>query len=188
MDNWSWQPMVDHIILLRSSQWTIMLTEKMKEAELKLLVDMLLSGLVWFGSMLLLLIMVSYGVVSTPEMTDWQQITRNDSYLIAASDGVFEKLTMQEVCDLLWYEELKANVKAEYIHGVTDTLADLLVNTAFERGTMDNMAIVVIPLKSSGTFVENVFDVDETSDLSLLELQKKLGNADFLTNLFTNAL
>lgn len=131
--------------------------------------------------------MVSYGVVSTPEMTDWQQITRNDSYLIAASDGVFEKLTMQEVCDLLWYEKLKANVKAEYIHSVTYTLADLLVNTAFERGTMDNMAIVVIPLKSSGTFVENVFDVDETSDLSLLELQKKLGNADFLA-IFTNSL
>ncbi|CAL9766648.1 unnamed protein product [Musa acuminata subsp. burmannicoides] len=125
----------------------------------------------------------NYGVVSTPEMTDWQQITRNDSYLIAASDGVFEKLTMQEVCDLLWYEKLKANVKAEYIHSVTYTLADLLVNTAFERGTMDNMAIVVIPLKSSGTFVENVFDVDETSDLSLLELQKKLANDAINTRL-----
>lgn len=34
----------------------------------------------------------SYGVISAPEVTDWQPLTANDCYLVAASDGVFEKL------------------------------------------------------------------------------------------------
>ncbi|KAK3193711.1 hypothetical protein Dsin_025021 [Dipteronia sinensis] len=29
-----------------------------------------------------------YGVISAPEVTDWQSLTANDSYLVAASDGV----------------------------------------------------------------------------------------------------
>ncbi|KAJ7977340.1 Protein phosphatase 2C family protein [Quillaja saponaria] len=39
----------------------------------------------------------SYGVISAPEVTDWQPLTANDSYLVAASDGVFEKLSLQEI-------------------------------------------------------------------------------------------
>ncbi|CAI8602923.1 unnamed protein product [Vicia faba] len=34
----------------------------------------------------------SYGVISVPEVTDWQPLTANDSYLVAASDGVFENM------------------------------------------------------------------------------------------------
>ncbi|KAG6489658.1 hypothetical protein ZIOFF_050934 [Zingiber officinale] len=124
-----------------------------------------------------------YGVVSTPEVTDWQHITMNDTYLIAASDGVFEKLTMQEVCDLLWYEKVKANAHLEYINNMPYSLADLLVNTAFERGAIDNMAAVVIPLKPNSIpriYVENEFNVEETSGSSSLHLLKELGSAQFL--------
>ncbi|XP_042412313.1 uncharacterized protein LOC122001564 isoform X2 [Zingiber officinale] len=120
-----------------------------------------------------------YGVVSTPEVTDWQHITMNDTYLIAASDGVFEKLTMQEVCDLLWYEKVKANAHLEYINNMPYSLADLLVNTAFERGAIDNMAAVVIPLKPNSIpriYVENEFNVEETSGSSSLHLLKELEN------------
>lgn len=127
--------------------------------------------------------MVRYGVVSTPEVTDWQHITMNDTYLIAASDGIFEKLTMQEVCDLLWYEKVKANAQSEYSNNMPYSLADLLVNTAFERGAIDNMAAVVIPLKPnsiSRIYVENEFNVEEISGSSSLHLLKELGIAQFL--------
>ncbi|WOK99236.1 hypothetical protein Cni_G07948 [Canna indica] len=120
------------------------------------------------------------GVVSTPEVTDWQHITSNDSYLIVASDGIFEKLTMQEVCDLLWYENLKDYAELGNIHSMTYSLADLLVKAAFERGTMDNMAVVVIPLRptsNSGTSMGNEFDLEENPDSSLLGVQKKLDDA-----------
>lgn len=35
-------------------------------------------------------------------MIDWQPLTANDGYLVVASDGVFEKMNVQDVCDLLW--------------------------------------------------------------------------------------
>ncbi|CAK9178840.1 unnamed protein product [Ilex paraguariensis] len=43
-----------------------------------------------------------YGVVSVPEVTDWQPLTANDRYLVASSDGIFETLSSQDVCDMLW--------------------------------------------------------------------------------------
>ncbi|KAG5006599.1 hypothetical protein JHK82_024542 [Glycine max] len=44
----------------------------------------------------------SYGVIYAPEVIDWQPLTANDGYLVVASDGVFEKMNVQDVCDLLW--------------------------------------------------------------------------------------
>uniref|UniRef100_A0A0E0F736 protein-serine/threonine phosphatase n=1 Tax=Oryza meridionalis TaxID=40149 RepID=A0A0E0F736_9ORYZ len=38
-----------------------------------------------------------YGVIPTPELTEWQSLSANDTFLIASSDGVFEKMTMQDV-------------------------------------------------------------------------------------------
>lgn len=85
----------------------------------------------------------SYGVVSTPELTDWQALTANDSYLVAASDGVFEQMSSQDVCDLLWEESRNdETVSSSY------SLADYVVGTAFERGSMDNLAAVVVPLST----------------------------------------
>ncbi|KAJ0974080.1 hypothetical protein J5N97_016045 [Dioscorea zingiberensis] len=73
-----------------------------------------------------------YGVISRPEVT-WHAITNNDRFLVVSSDGILEKMTTQDVCDLLWDRE---------------TSADFIVNSAFERGSMDNMAAIVIPLRA----------------------------------------
>ncbi|XP_039114783.1 uncharacterized protein LOC120250083 isoform X4 [Dioscorea cayenensis subsp. rotundata] len=90
----------------------------------------------------------SYGVISSPEVTDWHAITSNDSYLVVASDGIFEKLTTQEVCDLLWDREMEVNVNLEFVPVLGQSLADFIVKSAFERGTTDNMATIVVPLRS----------------------------------------
>lgn len=92
----------------------------------------------------------SYGVISAPEVTDWQPLTANDSYLVAASDGIFEKLSSQDVCDLLWEVHGHDSVLSELSSSCSYSLADCLVSTAFEKGTMDNMAAVVVPLRSTG--------------------------------------
>ncbi|OVA05389.1 Protein phosphatase 2C (PP2C)-like domain [Macleaya cordata] len=88
----------------------------------------------------------SYGVISAPEVTDWQPLIANDTYLVAASDGVFEKMTTQDICDLLWdvYSE-----KLEHLSSCSYSLADCIVKTAFEKGSMDNLAAVVVPLRST---------------------------------------
>eukprot|EP00250_Pteridium_aquilinum_P021466 c25134_g1_i2 orf=1085-2527(-) len=42
-----------------------------------------------------------YGVISEPELSGWHQISDDDKFLILASDGIFEKLSPQEVCNVL---------------------------------------------------------------------------------------
>ena len=82
-------------------------------------------------------------------MTDWQPLTANDSYLVAASDGIFEKLSLQDVCDLLWEVQSHGTLQSELSTSCLYSLADCIVNTAFEKGSLDNMAAIVVPLGST---------------------------------------
>ncbi|XP_028105664.1 probable protein phosphatase 2C 51 isoform X7 [Camellia sinensis] len=92
----------------------------------------------------------SYGVISAPELTDWQPLTSNDSYLVVASDGIFEKLSPQGVCDLLWEFHNNGTVRSDLSASCSYSLADCIVNSALEKGSIDNMAAVVVPLRSAG--------------------------------------
>ncbi|CAN1233032.1 Probable protein phosphatase 2C 51 [Linum perenne] len=87
----------------------------------------------------------SYGVISVPEVTNWQPLTTSDSYLVVASDGVFEKLGSQEVCDILW-EVPNCGAGKPGLSSHSYSLAECLVETAFVKGSMDNIAAVVVPL------------------------------------------
>ncbi|XP_031112675.1 uncharacterized protein LOC116016509 isoform X4 [Ipomoea triloba] len=90
----------------------------------------------------------SYGVISVPEITDWQPLTENDSYLVAASDGVLEQLNPQDVCDIL--SKLRADfaVRSELNSSCMHSLADCIVNAAFKKGSTDNMAAIILPFRS----------------------------------------
>ncbi|KAL7198730.1 hypothetical protein ACSBR2_021101 [Camellia fascicularis] len=92
----------------------------------------------------------SYGVISAPEVTDWQPLTSNDSYLVVASDGIFEKLSPQGVCDLLWEFHNNGTVRSDLFASCSYSLADCIVNSALEKGSIDNLAAVVVPLRSTG--------------------------------------
>jgi len=126
---------------------------------------------------LLFFTMVRYGVISTPEVTDWQSLTNNDHYLVAASDGIFEKMTTKDVCDLLRNEKVTTNLKSDVKSSTSHSLADCLAEVAFRKGTVDNMAAIVVPLGSNDTseyFVEDECDKEGASDLSLFVLQRAL--------------
>ncbi|KAK3009173.1 hypothetical protein RJ639_014008, partial [Escallonia herrerae] len=86
-----------------------------------------------------------FGIIPVPETTEWQPLTVNDSYLVVSSDGIFESLTPQNVCDLIHDE----NVTGHGQHSLcfSSSVADYIVQRAFENGSMDN---VVVPLKSAG--------------------------------------
>ncbi|KAK4418314.1 putative inactive protein kinase [Sesamum alatum] len=118
----------------------------------------------------------SFGVISVPEVTDWQPLTANDSYVIAASDGVFEKLSPQDICDMLW-EPLVHFTRPPNLNSSCNSLADCIVNTAFERGSTDNLAAVMIPVKASGAFETFVKDRGYTArkvDYSAVEGQRQI--------------
>jgi protein phosphatase 1K len=42
-----------------------------------------------------------FGVIADPEMSGWFPITEQDKFLVLASDGIFDKLTPQEVCNVI---------------------------------------------------------------------------------------
>ncbi|KAH7577592.1 hypothetical protein JRO89_XS01G0271400 [Xanthoceras sorbifolium] len=124
-----------------------------------------------------------YGVISAPEVTDWQSLTANDSYLVAASDGVFEKLSLQDVCDILWEKHTQGTIESGFASSCSYSLADCLVNAAFEKGSMDNVAAVVVPLGSTyisqnlprETHVEEE-DTDSPAKLPQEFIYKQSGN------------
>lgn len=93
----------------------------------------------------------SFGVISVPEVTDWQPLKGNDSYVIAASDGVFEKLSPQDICDILWEPLSRFTIREELNSSCSYSLADCIVNAAFERGSMDNLAALVINMRAAGS-------------------------------------
>ncbi|XP_023889066.1 uncharacterized protein LOC112001119 isoform X2 [Quercus suber] len=117
----------------------------------------------------------SYGVISAPEVTDWQPLATNDSYLVAASDGVFEKLSLQDVCDLLWEVNSHGTLESELSTSCLYSSADCIVNNAFEKGSLDNMAAVVVPLGStvfSEDFLKEGCVEEGDRDLTASGLQK----------------
>ncbi|XP_042518279.1 uncharacterized protein LOC122092049 isoform X3 [Macadamia integrifolia] len=117
----------------------------------------------------------SYGVIPAPEVTDWQPLTVDDSFLVVASDGIFDKLTTQDICDLLWDAHVESNEKSKSFSSCMHSLADCIANIAFEKGSMDNMAAVVVPLRPtvfSGKLVMERCDGEESIDSSALGLQK----------------
>ncbi|XP_078173046.1 kinase superfamily protein isoform X2 [Carex rostrata] len=112
-----------------------------------------------------------YGVISTPEVAGWRSISRNDTFLVATSDGVVEKLTTQDACDILFQEKVRLDMIQE---GISSTnLAELLLTHALERGTMDNVAAVVVPLLPVSGYR---YRVEEVIDNPAIKLQATQGN------------
>lgn len=66
---------------------------------------------------------------------------------MAASDGVFEKLSSQDICDILWNLHADFAVQSKLAYSCSYSLADCIVNAAFEKGSMDNMAAVILPVR-----------------------------------------
>ena len=59
----------------------------------------------------------------------WEALLPNDTFLIvASSDGVFEKVTMQDVCDLMLYVKLGVKQELGSFALTQQNLADYVVD------------------------------------------------------------
>ncbi|KAJ8532538.1 hypothetical protein K7X08_012461 [Anisodus acutangulus] len=81
-----------------------------------------------------------FGVIANPEMTDWRSLTSKDEFLVVASDGIFESLAPQKVCDFL--NEVED-------HSDPSLLAQQLIQKAYLEGSSDNLLVVLVPLGSA---------------------------------------
>lgn len=79
-----------------------------------------------------------YGVISEPELSGWQQVSENDKFLILASDGIFEKLSPQEVCNVI------------HALGSGQDLTSIM-----DRLEVDNNAVIALPGVSSSEASSN---------------------------------
>ncbi|KAI3742624.1 hypothetical protein L1987_60313 [Smallanthus sonchifolius] len=90
-----------------------------------------------------------YGVIAEPEMVNWRNITAKDRYLVVASDGVFESLTPENVCQLIEDAAVIQENGTPYDSFPSlpsFSLAYRIVKTALERGSTDNLSAIVVPL------------------------------------------
>ncbi|KAL0297194.1 UNVERIFIED_CONTAM: protein phosphatase 2C 16 [Sesamum radiatum] len=83
--------------------------------------------------------------------------TREDDCLILASDGLWDVLTNEEVCDiarkriLLWHKKNAATLplqRGEGIDPAAQAAAEYLSNRALQKGSKDNISVVVLDLKA----------------------------------------
>ena len=76
------------------------------------------------------------GLIATPHITK-HIIKPFDKYLIIASDGVWDELSDQDAIDLC-HDDLN-----------TKKIAQLIVKTALQRGSKDNISVIVIRFNGS---------------------------------------
>ncbi|CAI9759597.1 unnamed protein product [Fraxinus pennsylvanica] len=83
--------------------------------------------------------------------------TREDECLILASDGLWDVMTNEEVCDmarkriLVWHKNNSINLPVERGEGIdpaAQAAAEYLSNRALQKGSKDNISVVVVDLKS----------------------------------------
>ncbi|XP_075100732.1 putative protein phosphatase 2C 51 isoform X1 [Nicotiana tabacum] len=98
-----------------------------------------------------------YGVIAKPELTDWRHMTTEDCYLVIGSDGIFERMNPQDVCDILHGGHAKENetsIDSSFCPS-SSSLADCIVQNAFSKGSSDNLSVVVIPMRQDPPSLEH---------------------------------
>ena len=81
--------------------------------------------------------MVRFGVIAEPEVIGWQTLDAKDRFLAVSYDGIFESMTLQDVCDLM--HDSSSCLPSS-------SLPECIVNTAFEKGSVDNLSVIGVPL------------------------------------------
>lgn len=99
-------------------------------------------------------------IIPDPEVTIVQR-AKDDDCLILASDGLWDVLTNEEVCDaarrriLLWHKKNGANITSDRGNGVdlaAQAAADYLSKLALQKGSKDNITVIVVDLKPNRKF------------------------------------
>ncbi|KAL9242131.1 hypothetical protein vseg_016162 [Gypsophila vaccaria] len=99
-------------------------------------------------------------IIPDPEVMVVQR-TKDDDCLILASDGLWDVLTNEEVCEaarrriLLWHKKNGTNPILDRGKGVdlaAQAAADYLSKLALQKGSKDNISVIVVDLKAIRKF------------------------------------
>ncbi|XP_076881852.1 protein phosphatase 2C 16-like isoform X2 [Bidens hawaiensis] len=99
-------------------------------------------------------------IIPEPEITFTPRV-REDEVLILASDGLWDVMSNEEACDvarkkiLIWHKKNGGNVVERDHNGVdpaAQTAADYLSALALQKGSNDNISVIVVDLKAQRRF------------------------------------
>ncbi|KAF9612579.1 hypothetical protein IFM89_002175 [Coptis chinensis] len=99
-------------------------------------------------------------IIPDPEVTFVPRV-KEDECLILASDGLWDVMTNEEVCDvarrriLLWHKKNGTSALAERGEGVdpaAQAAAECLSKLALQKGSKDNITVIVVDLKAHRKF------------------------------------
>ncbi|CAN4095555.1 unnamed protein product [Withania somnifera] len=99
-------------------------------------------------------------IIPDPEVTFIPR-TKDDECLILASDGLWDVMTNEEVCDmarkriLMWHKKYGATLPVERGEGIdpaAQAAAECLSNRALQKGSKDNITVIVVDLKAQRKF------------------------------------
>ena len=78
---------------------------------------------------------------------------KDDECLVIASDGLWDVMTNQEVCDtarrriLLWHNKNLPSERGSGVDPAAQAAAQYLSKLALQKGSKDNITVVVVDLK-----------------------------------------
>lgn len=99
-------------------------------------------------------------IIPDPEVTIIQR-AKDDDCLILASDGLWDVLSNEEACDaarrriLLWHKKNGASIpsdRGKSVDPASQAAADYLSKLALQKGSKDNITVVVVDLKPNRKF------------------------------------
>lgn len=99
-------------------------------------------------------------IIPEPEVTFLPR-AKGDECLILASDGLWDVMTNEEACDLarrrilLWHKKNGSelsSIRGEGIDPAAQAAAEYLSNRALQKGSKDNITVIVVDLKSQRKF------------------------------------
>ena len=99
-------------------------------------------------------------IIPEPEVT-FTARAREDECLILASDGLWDVMSNEEVCDvarkriLIWHKKNGGNIAEREPNGVdpaAQAAADYLTMLALQKGSKDNISVIVVDLKAQRRF------------------------------------
>ncbi|XP_061355871.1 protein phosphatase 2C 50-like isoform X2 [Gastrolobium bilobum] len=99
-------------------------------------------------------------IIPEPEVTFLAR-AKDDECLILASDGLWDVMTNEEVCDLarrrilLWHKKNGMELPSERGEGIdpaSQAAAEFLANRALQKGSKDNITVIVVDLKPQRKF------------------------------------
>eukprot|EP00798_Chlamydomonas_sp_ICE-L_P019156 gene19156-25764_t len=90
-----------------------------------------------------------YGVIPDPDVCS-VPITAQDELLVLASGGFWDKFSNQEACDIARYCLDKAKAKGAKPDAASRIAAKILMTIAMERGSRDNIPVIIVDLFRSG--------------------------------------